>query len=212
MNEDLDAIIETIDEERWPRELEAFMTPLDRAILRWYAAKVKPPLGILEIGTFKGGSCLELRRGAPKEIPIWTVDAEDSQEENVAQIENVHFFLSNSHEFDFYESTGISPDLETPLGLLFIDGEHKHEDEWQDLVGFSPLVCSGGYLIVHDFGYCRGVARAVFRFLVSHRDFGVELMWPEFDWDTLRGTTESKDFHKGYGKRINTTQIVLRKD
>jgi cephalosporin hydroxylase len=49
--------------------------------------------------------------------------------------------------------------------MLFIDGSHEYDDVVLDLVNYSPLVKSGGYLLIDDacndmnepFGFFQGI-------------------------------------------------------
>jgi hypothetical protein len=65
------------------------------------------------------------------------------------------------------------------IGLLFIDGDHSHEQCLKDYINFSPFIVSNGYIVFHDYctQYTYGVKKIVDEIVKPHN------IW--VDWEFI---------------------------
>ncbi len=67
-------------------------------------------------------------------------------------------FVENLKELGVYDkvipiathSDKIANFWNKPIKILFIDGDHNHDQPMRDYLNFSPFIVAGGYLIFHD--------------------------------------------------------------
>jgi len=71
------------------------------------------------------------------------------------------------------------------LDFVYIDGNHRHEYVWDDLMNYYPLVKSGGFIGGHDYfnDNSTGVKKAVDEFvLVNNLELALGLQGIHSDW------------------------------
>lgn len=115
---------------------------------------------LLEIGVFKGQiiSLWKLLRPDAKVYGITPLDGrgtgwtEDDYGQHIKNIHN-HFNLDHPRLL-----IGASQNIEiaheaaliAPFDIVYIDGDHSYEGASDDLAIYSPMVKSGGYLVIDD--------------------------------------------------------------
>lgn len=135
-------------------------------------ARRTDPRRIFEIGTFEGGTTLQLAANTtatlwtldlPPDVPRPIVDPElDVYPESPgwrvhtsAFADRVHQLLGDSSTFDFSPWKG-------EIDLVFVDGSHHYEHVRQDTDNAVRMARPGGLVIWHDYAvYAPGVVRAI---------------------------------------------------
>jgi hypothetical protein len=65
-----------------------------------------------------------------------------------------------------------------PVGLVFIDADHRYEHVKADILAWRPHVAKGGLLVGHDYGVFEGVTRAVKELVPEWQlNTGGEALW-----------------------------------
>jgi predicted O-methyltransferase YrrM len=160
-----------------------------------------PPGNIIEIGAWLGLSTITLALSLKEKYPdyvMYSIDphshqhsmdtdatseyfknAPDGFSMRETYIDNLHKWnISNvyaekiySQEFD----TKIIPD---PISMVFIDGDHSRKAVFNDLQKYAPLICEGGFIILHDKND-RVVQDGVTDFLILEKKYELVDMIPE---------------------------------
>ncbi len=132
---------------------------------------------IVEIGSFRGRSCVLLGRGAlasgagaalritaidphmpSGDAPRMKFNAEDHQTflrtvERFGVLPHVNKLISDSRRaLENWDGTLID--------LLWVDGDHTYEGALFDIAQWGKLVAPGGLMLAHDYGRYEGVTRA----------------------------------------------------
>jgi hypothetical protein len=133
----------------------------------------------LEIGVFKA-QILSLYKilaeMSGKSVTRFGVSPMDSsggvwESDYFADVARMHKQFNTKQDYTIYhgsstDATIIEKSVKTaPYDMLFIDGSHEYDDVVLDLVNYSPLVKSGGYLLIDDacndmnepFGFFQGI-------------------------------------------------------
>ena len=112
------------------------------------------PKTVLEIGAASGGTSFLLSRIAAMRSVVISIDLNLSLPLQVAMRawarpgQRTVGLRRNSHSVETAEEMrGL---LESPLDVLFIDGDHSYEGVYQDFVMYSPMVREGGLIAFHD--------------------------------------------------------------
>ncbi len=130
---------------------------------------------VLEIGTFDGGTTLNLAENLPDDGVVTTVDlppdwrARDSNHDpgNVPEPSMVgHKFRATTVAKRIRQVFGDSTRLDWrelggPFDVIFIDGCHEYESVRQDTANALRVVRPGGVILWHDYGVIESVSRAV---------------------------------------------------
>ncbi len=140
------------------------------------AARARPRLPMLEVGTYCGKSAVYLGAACQAVDPptvLFTVDHHRGSEENqsgwehhdptlidssTGRLNTLPTFLRTMRDADLEGTVvgvvGLSPIVashwETPLAFLFIDGGHGVEPARADYASWTPKLVSGGTLAIHD--------------------------------------------------------------
>lgn len=127
-------------------------------------AQIGSQLGaVVEIGSWKGKSTIWLAGGcgSAPEAKFYAIDPHEhgSEEE----------FRRNMKRagFDSLVCAIVKPSMEAlklwnqPIGLLWIDGDHRYESVKSDFLGWEPFVVEGGIIALHDTYSWEGVRRVV---------------------------------------------------
>lgn len=134
-------------------DIPGWLTPGEGELLYRQAARCSLELAIVEIGAFKGKSTVCLARGsmAGQRAKVYSIDPHeetDSLEEFRANIrsagveEMVEPIVATSEE--------ASRSWDSPIGLLFIDGNHDLEYVVKDCRLWFQHVAEGGFVALHD--------------------------------------------------------------
>ncbi len=127
--------------------IKAELSMLDIQFLQKYVSEIELPNCYVEIGTREGGSAL-FARLANKDIDIYTIDPKpilDGWKINPIEFK-IHSIVGKSLE--------IVKDWNKPIGVLFIDGNHKKEQgpmAKEDFGAWEKFVIEGGIVIFHDY-------------------------------------------------------------
>lgn len=111
------------------------------ALLYKYCKKKKDS-NILEIGRKYGGSTV-IMASALDDGKLYSIDIkkQPGMVKTISSIrDKVQLINANSKTIEWH----------TPIGLLFIDGDHSYKGVKNDVDKFTPYVESGGYVIFHD--------------------------------------------------------------
>jgi len=137
---------------------------------------------IVEIGSFMGRSTAFLAAGSLRtgREKVFAIDHFRGSPENqpgqqfshyVLEKEGTTFrvFQANMKQFGLSEqvvpvpsdSAAAAQNWQSPIRLLFVDGDHSYESVRRDLSAWLPFVVNRGYVCFHDFGVAPGVTRFV---------------------------------------------------
>lgn len=158
-------------------ELDGLLSIEESAFL-YRSAKGR--LTIVEIGSYRGKSCVLLACGEPHAMvtaidPHYgqgdrgevVYDPMDTEKMNAAitrhgVADRVTHLVKESHaardDWDAIRLGGGS--ASRGIDLLWIDGDHSYEGVARDLDDWSPLVKVGGIIAGHDYGHLESVRRA----------------------------------------------------
>ena len=136
------------------------------------AAPEGPPA--LEVGSYCGKSAIYIgtalkasggtlftvdhHRGSEENQPGWEHHDPDTWDEEAGAMDTLPFLRRSIRLADLEgvvipvigTSTHIANHWRTPLGFLFIDGGHSIEPALADYRAWTPFVCAGGVLAIHD--------------------------------------------------------------
>lgn len=137
------------------------------------AAEVPAGQVIVELGSYRGKSACFLAAGslAGNHVPVYCVDlwALGGQwETDVARRSGGPLHHDDpAHHEAFRENTAPYRDViveiqghtqkvgrgwdRGPVGLLFVDADHRHDATLADLIAWAPHVAPGGWVVCHDY-------------------------------------------------------------
>jgi MMP 1-O-methyltransferase len=149
--------------------------PSDEGLALYRAACDVPVDGaLLEIGSYCGKSAVYLgaaarerntvlfsvdhHRGSEENQPGWVWHEPDLVDPEVGKIDTLPLFRRTIHDAGLEgtviaivgDSAKIAEHWASPLALVFIDGGHGVDPAHRDYDMWSPRVCPGGYLVIHD--------------------------------------------------------------
>lgn len=143
--------------------VEGFLTDLDKITLYRLAKRCKGLGSIVEIGSYKGMSTIQLARGSQDgcEAKVYAIDHHKGSIEHRKDGKSINTFkefkrnieLNNLNDFVVpmvMTSKKASRKFKGDIELLFIDGSHKYEDILIDLKSWFPKVINGGIIAFHD--------------------------------------------------------------
>lgn len=128
----------------------------------------------LEVGSYCGKSAVYIgtalkaqggtlftvdhHRGSEENQPGWEHHDPETWNEEVGAMDTLPFLRRTIHLAGLEEvvvpiigaSSHIAIHWRTPLGFLFIDGGHSLEPALADYRSWTPFVCAGGTLAIHD--------------------------------------------------------------
>lgn len=158
-----------IDPETWKAidPIQGWLTIYEGTVL-YNLAQTVEEFPIVEIGSWKGRSsaCLGLGSIRGHGVFIYCVDPFNGGDERVGDtyagfsVVNGTYseWCSNMDRLGLSEhcipvvktSKEAAPNFGSPIGLLFIDGNHTHQGIQEDYDLWSPKILPGGYLAIHD--------------------------------------------------------------
>ena len=144
-------------------------------------AKFTEAKNILEIGTFRGNTTLNLAVNTPQSTNIKTVDLPDnwSGEMEISEPRSKTRgkigiqFRGTGYTKRITQIYGDSTKIDwkrmgSPFDFVFIDGCHLHDFVVADTENAFENVKKGGVILWHDYGMIEDVSRAVDRFGKNH--------------------------------------------
>ncbi|WP_432707437.1 class I SAM-dependent methyltransferase [Nocardiopsis ansamitocini] len=149
--------------------------PADEGLALYRAALDHAPLGpVLEIGSYCGKSTVYLgaaaratgstvitvdhHRGSEEHQPGWEYHDTSMVDPATGRLDTLGTFRATMADAGLDDevlavvgrSAAVARLWRAPLGMLFIDGGHTEEAAQADYEGWSPHVCVGGALVIHD--------------------------------------------------------------
>lgn len=137
--------------------------------LKEEARKLKDNSVIVEIGSFLGLSASVFVENSHDSVVVYCIDTWDNSDMGYETEKDTYKeFIKNMSVPIAYEriipirgnSVDIGKTWNTPIDLLFIDGNHSKEFVLSDLINFVPHIKPGGVLLMHDYTYNCGVKPA----------------------------------------------------
>jgi predicted O-methyltransferase YrrM len=115
----------------------------DYDVLAKYAALVEPPNWCIDIGTYMGASAETMAVSSKPGVSIYSVDMRELTSKELKEK------YKGKIVFDLQDSAGAGDSWNSPIGLLFIDGDHAKMR--RDFNAWYKNVIPGGYILFHDF-------------------------------------------------------------
>lgn len=182
------------------RRLAMSMTPSGRDVLRaydstegllaireaaWIYRRARRARTIVEIGSFRGRSCVLLAKGSQRiGGRITAIDPHrpsgDGSFMNFMEEDNRRFHDAVARHHVAERVTKIVADSRSalakwdgrPIDLLWIDGDHSYEGAKFDIQAWGALVGPGGWMLAHDYGRFPGVTQAWDEIVTSKQGWG----------------------------------------
>ena len=119
---------------------------------------------IVEVGSYRGRSTTALALGAGssgRQIPVFAVDPHEERTGAMGgqfgAEDRAQFFRSMLSTKCYrivrlvnLSSETVSPGWSSPVGLVWLDGDHTHEAVRRDVEAWMPHLVSGGLIAFHD--------------------------------------------------------------
>lgn len=164
-----------------PENVSGLISNEDGRFLQDYAAGVPEGMCIVEIGPFTGKSTVFLARGAGNSVVIYTYDLWEDNHRPISgsgaqvadsRLESQKLFYDNikkcgvnnkvfAAKYDSAKAGKEWPDDSMPIGLVYIDGDHRYPGVKADLNAWIDKIAQGAPIILDDYFSNRGVKRAV---------------------------------------------------
>lgn len=155
---------------------QALKTPLDLWMYQELLVRTRPDV-VVETGTYQGGSALFLAMVLEQigHGHVVTIDIE--RREDRPQHPRITYLLGSSTDATILAEVKRRTD---GRALVILDSDHHRDHVYEELLGYSPLVQPGGYIIVEDTNvnghpalpeFGPGPMEAVDRFLSETNDF-----------------------------------------
>jgi cephalosporin hydroxylase len=160
---------------------KAQQRPAEFAEVLTLVSEIQPLRIMLEIGCADGGSLYGWTKVCPEVYGItrWQPENRYRKDWHGATV-----LLDNSHSL--YSLAWIKEELsERPLDVLFIDGDHSYEGAKKDFEMYSPLVRTGGLVLMHD--------------VSSRNEPGLRQYWEDLGTGYIYSDTNRLELEIGYG-------------
>ena len=121
----------------------------------------EPPVNIVEIGSYCGGSTVIIGKEAlrrNRDVHIYAIEPFDFHEDRY-QWNYEEAFDKNIGDFEIAEnvkkikdtSFNVAKTWDKEIDFIFIDGDHEYESVVKDINDFIPYVKIGGLFAFHDY-------------------------------------------------------------
>ncbi len=151
-----------------PARVPTHMTTREQVILHRLAREAQGTPRALEIGSYQGASAVFLAAGLRHRggtlycVDTWRNDTMDEGprdtyadfQRHVAGLDNVVPLRKSSNDL-------AGDDVELPLGIVHLDGDHSYEGVKRDFTVTEPWLEPNGLMIFHDAVHFQGVARTI---------------------------------------------------
>ena len=144
------------------RFVEGFLSLDEAQLLSKLASQVSEGC-IVEVGSYRGRSTVALALGAQhgSNIPVYTIEPHEQFEGvlggNFGPRDRVEFFFNilRTNCAETVRVIGVSSEVVTkgwdkPIGLLWIDGDHRYEAVKRDFTCWEPFILKQGLVAFHD--------------------------------------------------------------
>lgn len=149
-------------------DIPTHMAISERMLLYRLALGLPRESRLLEIGSYLGASAAVLAAAAQTRGGyVFCVDTWHNDAMSEGGRDTYGEFLQNTKPYSNWitplrgQSTEIATTFAQTIDLLFIDGDHSYDGVIADLRCWLPKLRSGGWLVMHDWGWAEGVKRAV---------------------------------------------------
>ncbi|MEX0673471.1 MAG: class I SAM-dependent methyltransferase [Gaiellaceae bacterium] len=120
----------------------------DEAALLYRAVRsLEPGSRVVELGRFKGGSTFVMAAALPAGGTIQSIDLDAAHDDELRAA--LDRFGLGGVELVVGDTRSV-PLPEGPVGLLFVDADHRYEGARADFERWAPLVGAGGHVLLHD--------------------------------------------------------------
>ncbi|MES3001680.1 MAG: class I SAM-dependent methyltransferase [Pseudomonadota bacterium] len=150
------------------RDIPTHMTRGELDALYTLATQLGPTPRILEIGSYLGASSRFLAAALPAGGKLFCVDTWNNEtmpegtRETLPEFErNVAAFAGRIVKVRKDSKDLAASDIELPLDLVFIDGDHSFAAVRRDFDAVAPWVADAKFVAFHDTTYFRGVSRVL---------------------------------------------------
>lgn len=164
-----------------PENVAGLINNEDGRFLQDYAAGVPDGMCIVEIGPFTGKSTVFLAQGATGSVVVYTYDLWQDNHRPISgsgaqiahdRLDSQKLFYSNikkcgvagkifAAKLDSIKAGDEWPEDSRPIGLMYIDGDHRYPGVKADLDAWIGKLSPGAPVILDDYFSNRGVKRAV---------------------------------------------------
>ena len=182
-----------------PRCFEVFthLTVEERILLYRLAVDLPRGTNLVEIGAYLGASACFLAAAA-REIDgkLFCVDTWQNDAMSEGTRDTYADFLHNTRMYARWitplrgDSTTLAPSFNHQIDLLFIDADHSYQAVKADLAAWAPKVRSGGWVVMHDWGWAEGVRQATEE-MIKPMQLAPALILPNLYAAQVRWTDES---------------------
>jgi predicted O-methyltransferase YrrM len=159
--------------------MDGWLLPAEGKLLNRLAARCARGV-IVEIGSWKGKSTCWLAKDS--KVPIYAIDPHTGSEEHHRDLGKVATFAEFKRNLSSLglwnrvtpivkRSVDATSDVQEPIELLFIDGDHSYEAVKSDFENWFAKVSIGGVVAFHDTIGWEGPQRLM-RELASHPQVG----------------------------------------
>lgn len=164
-------------------EIEGWLTPAQAACLRDAAGRLDAGRRIVEIGSFRGRSTVELARAAAAGVEIVAIDPHLGSDRGPQEIgarpdlgrADRDAFRANLARAGVAErvrlvervSSEAHGEVDGAVDLLYVDGAHRYGPALADLRDWGARVPAGGWMLVHDSFSSIGVTLALLRAVIG---------------------------------------------
>ena len=136
----------------WQSACGKAIIPVEREWLKTTAAEIEAEFEhpvIVNIGIFRGASLYCLRAGAPT-AKLYGIDIIYPQGALLDKKARTVVIVG--------DSALCAEDVEDPVHLVFVDGDHSYQGVRADIDAWAPKLAPGGIIAFHDFAPERKVA------------------------------------------------------
>ena len=156
---------------------------------------------VVEIGSFRGKSCVLMLEGAKAhgntDVRITCIDPhepthfgafKDEDHDAFEATIGAHGFTGRVNHLRMYSHDAIAGWDGTPIDVLWVDGDHSYEGAKTDFVDWAPFVRPGGVIAAHDAYRERfpGVLEAWNEVIEASDDWGPTRRCRTIAWATKR--------------------------
>lgn len=162
-------------------KIEGLLSDDEARLLYKLAREVKKGV-IVEIGSYKGKSTVCLAQGSKdgKGQTVYAIDphlGDLSLKKNSAPSKEdfkknvVGNGLQRFVKPLYFTSKEAFPKIKQPIGLLFIDGDHRYKGVLADYRNWSKKLCYGGIVAFHDSFSWEGVIKTIDSHVIKNHEF-----------------------------------------
>jgi len=149
-------------------DIKTHLTEVERLVLYKLALQVPRGSSIVEIGSYLGASsCFLAAAAVERRSNLFCVDTWQNDAMTEGRRDTYQEFLSNTQRYRHVispirqRSEDAATEFSRVISFLFVDADHKYDAVVSDLRCWLPKLCSGAWLVLHDWGWAIGVQRAI---------------------------------------------------